>query len=975
MKWTVGSTGILMLLLVSHLSAQHLEWLFDLNGENSGHTVCRFLTLPSSAAALSRGEASAAGTGTALDLPGYTAYTAAADRYRFSFSHLEWLMGMRKEYLGALFPVLDVGTFGFYSQLFTPGPFENARDIDEHPSDLSYLEYSLGATYARTFLNKSLSAGCALAFVESRIEQLTGRTMTLNADVRYVPFSYIAGHFRVTSVGKALRYDYGPPASLPTEIAGSLQLSPFPAKHPLNKVLKMKIGFGGRKIIDEAAVAGISTRIDIGSYYTFRAGYEYTKGATASLNGLSVGSALKWGAVDLEGAWRYYSSEFGPVWSLSLSYEREELKKRTAEDYYRIALKHYAKKRYYFCTLNARRALRLDPNMWKAHALISRMKSDIRRKEHREIALIYTGNAQGTFVPPVDEGAVGGFARQATVIASLRQQFPVSFAVECGNMIPSDMQSPRKSFVAFYLNYINYDIVGCGSGEFLYGTPKLVEATDKKQQFICSNTLSTPSGVIRHKIIEQGGYRFFVASCINPLIIPEIKRGLLLPFDERSLKNKQKNCDLRILIVHSTWEAVKALARSLTSFDIIICGNLDQRFATPMKVGRIMILSAGSNGRYVGNLTLEFDKQRKLIKANNKLIPLHSSISPDSTVARKIALFSHKAVMQKPQPGVNQAIDGTLVFISDRAGKKNIFLKVSKQMAEFPLTRSIADTCDRPVVSFPAGLIACRAATESCRRLLVMHFDGSEKRYIADSLEVRDASFTPDGTWLYYAAAPCGDTVTSLYRVKSEGGPSFPVLSWPDATITAPSFSTDGASMIFRSDQDGSMQLYLTNPEAEQPLRITDEKAQYSAPAFSPDGKYIAYLSDFTNFGGRKDLWLFVRDGGTHRRITQRSDVKEFCWLSDSRTIIYTMGVINDELAAVDITTYRFRKLIAHHGRKNWKERAPQTMPYKGEEHIIYVRDYPEEKDRRIYRIRPDGTNDTRIVNSSGSDWLPMNEE
>ena len=115
MKWTAGCTGILTLLLVSQLFSQHVQWLFDLNGENSGHTVCRFLTLPSSATTLGRGEASAAGTGTALDLPGYTAYTAAADRYRFSFSHLEWLMGMRKEYLGALFPVLDVGTFGFYS--------------------------------------------------------------------------------------------------------------------------------------------------------------------------------------------------------------------------------------------------------------------------------------------------------------------------------------------------------------------------------------------------------------------------------------------------------------------------------------------------------------------------------------------------------------------------------------------------------------------------------------------------------------------------------------------------------------------------------------------------------------------------------------------------------------------------------------------------------------------------------------------
>ena len=974
MRRITGNAGIFIFLVIGLLSAQQLEWLFDLNGENSGHAGCRFLTLPSSAVTLGRGSASSPGTGTALDLPDHTAFTASADRYRFSFSHLEWLMGMRKQYLGALFPVLDVGTFGVYSQLFTPGPFENARDINEQPSDLSYIEYSLGASYARSFLNKSLSVGCALAFVESRIEQLTGRTMTINGDVRYTPLSNLSGHLGISSAGKSLRYSGGQPVAMPAVLTAAVQLKPLPEKHPFNEFLDVEVGIGGRKVIDEAATAGISTQIGFGRYYTFRAGYEYAKGGTPSISGMSLGSSLKWESFILDGAWRYYSKEFGPVWSLSLSYEREELKKRTAEDYYQIALKHYAKKRYFFCTFNARRALRLDPNMWKAHALISKVKSDIRRSKNREIALIYTGNARGTFVTPVEEGALGGFARQATVITTLRQQFPVSFTLECGNMVQEDMQPPRISFAGFYLDYIGYDAVGCGSGELLFGIPKLIETCRKKQPFICSNALSTPSGVIRKKIIERGGYRFFVASYINPWTIPEDKRGLLLPFEESSLKVKQQNCDVTVLIVHGSWETVKKLARSLTSFDMIICGSLEQRFASPMKIGSVMILSAGSNGEYVGNLTLQFDEKHNLLKTSNKLVPLQSSIHPDSTVARKIELFSRKAVVDEPMPGVNQPVDGTLAFTSDRDGKKGIFLKVAKQMAEFPLTRSITDTCDHPVVSFTAGLIACRAATEGCRRLMLMHFDGSGKRYVADSLQVRDASFSPDGKWLYFAGAPCGDTVSSLYRVKSEGGPSFPMVSWPHASITAPVFSTDGTSMLFRSDQDGSMQLYLTNPEAEEPLRITDENALYSAPVFSPDGKYIAYLSDYTNFGGRKDLWLFMRDGGTHRRITQRSDVKEFCWLSDSRTIIYTMGAVKDELAAVDITTYRFRKVVPHHGRKNWNERAPQTMPFEGEEHIVYVRDYTEEKDRQIYRIKPDGSDDTRIVNSPGSDWLQMSE-
>lgn len=964
----------LVVIAACAVSSQHLQWFTDLTGENSGHTVCNFLTLPVSARVLGRGASSSPGGYDALDLPSATAFTALADRYRFAFSHLEWLLGMRKEYLGAIFPVLDVGTFGFYSQLFTPGPITNARDIDEQPSDPSYIEYTAGATFAHSFFRNSLSAGCAVAFVESRIEELTGRTVSGSIDLYYSPLKLISGHLYASSFGKPVSYRDREAEPLPVHVGISTLLRPLFKAGPLKQLIDFDIGIGARKTADEALVAGISSQISVGPYFRFRTGYEYPKGQPASIHGLSAGTGITWNAFTLEGAWRYLSKEFGMVWALSLLYEREELKKRTAEDYFTIAMKHYNKKRYYFCTLNARRALRLDPNMWKAHSLISRVKSDILRGKRREIAVIYTGNAQGHFTVPVEEGVPGGFARQASVIAALRGQFPLSLTVEAGNMIVPDMKPRRSFFAGSWLDYISHDALGCGIGELVYGVPKLTKQTSERHRFICSNILATSPEIVRHRIIEKEEYRFFVASYINPWLVPEKQRGFLAEFDPDVLRNAGKECDLRILIAHDTWEGIKKKEPVFAGFDIIICGNLEQRFPSPMKSGDRLILSAGSRGRYVGNLILRFDENRKIIGVENKLIPLQSTIPPDSAVARKISTFTaHAPVKDVPPAGSVQPVEGTFAFTSDRDGRDGIYLKVTDQMAEFPLTRSIADTCDNPVVSFQAGCIACRAtAADGCRRLMTMRFDGTEKRYIADSLQVRDASFTPDGSWLYYSAAACGDTVTDIYRVRTEGGPSFPVVSWPEATETAPVFTLDGSSMVFCSDRDGFMQLYLTNPEAELPLRITDEAAGYTAPAFSPDGKQIAYLSDFTNFGGRRDLWIFEREDGTHRRITQRSNVKEFCWLSDSRTIVYTMGAMTDELTAVNVQNFRFYKLVVSDTTKSWHERSPHAMMFGGREYIVYMRYYPDENDRQIYRVRPDGSENTRIVNSEGNDWFPM---
>jgi hypothetical protein len=966
---SLRKTIFTFLALASVLPAQQSDWFIDINGRNSGHTVCGFLNLPRSARVLGRGSASSPGATDATDLPDHTATTALADRYRFSYTHLEWLMGMRKEYLGAIFPVLDVCTFGGYAQLFTPGRFDHARDIDEQPSDPHYIEYSIGASCARAFLRDQLSAGCAIAFVESRIEELAGRTVSGSLDLRYAPFSFISTHLAATSFGKAVSYSGAVAESMPAQIEWSVLLKPLPADHPLKKVFDFDVGLGIRKTSDEPVIAGISTEAATGVYFRLRAGYEYTKGRSPSINGLSLGAGVNVAVFKFDAGWRYLSKEFGPVWALSLGYEREELKKRTAEEYYGIAEKHYRKGRSTLCVLFAKRALRLDPNMWKAHALISRVNSDLLRSKRREIAIIYTGNALGDFTVPIEEGAPGGFARQAAVIAALRGQFPLSVTIEAGNILTPQLQQPRLSFVGSYLDYINHDAVGCGGGELVYGMTKILNATDGHRRLICSNALSTPVNVVRHRIIEREGYRFFVASYINPSIVPEAARPLLVPFDGDEIRQAAKGCDLRILIAHDTWEGVRELASRLSGIDIIICGSLEQRFPSPMKAGSCILLSAGSRGRYVGDLVVRFDENRKVIGMDNRLIPLQSVIAPDTAVARKIAAFATTAE-EPPPSGVRQPVDGTFVFTSDRDGKAEIYLKVIDRMAEFPLTRTIADTCDRPVLSFAAGMIACRSSTDSCRRLLVMRTDGGDPHMVADSLQVRDAAFTPDGLWLYFAAAPRGYTVTDLYRVKPEGGPVFPMIAWPQATETAPVFSSDGSMMVFGSDRDGSMQLYLTNPACEEPLRITDDAANHTSPAFSPDGAFIAYLSDATNFRGRRDLWLFEREGGTHRRITQRSDVKEYCWLSDSRTIVYTMGAMTDELASVNVMNYRFRKLISVDSVKTWHERAPQTVRFEGRETIIYVRYYPEENERQIFRVRPDGTDNTRIVNSPGRDWL-----
>lgn len=950
--------------------AQWIDWFSDLSGKNSGHTVCGFLNLPLSAQELGRGASSYSGAMDATDAAVYPANTALANRYSFDATHLEWLSHMRKEYLGALVPILDVGTFGAFAQLFTPGPFEYARDIDERPSHPDYAEYCFGFSYGRAFFDTVLSAGLAVSYLESRIDDLAGRTVTGNLHLRYEPVPALTAHLYAASFGNEISYSGDKTEPLPGRIGCAMNLRPLRVLQKNIGRFDAEVSAGATKRADEPVVAGASAELSYNSIGRVRFGYEQAKGADASAHGFSAGAGFTIQGFDIDGGWRSFSREFGPVWAITIGHKREELKERTAGDYYDMALRHYGKERYGLATFNAQRALRLDPNLWKAHALVSRIASVRLRAARREIAIVYTGNSQGVFVAPPGPASPGGFARQAAVIARLRREFPLTVVVEAGNMMTEKMQPQRVEFAASYLNYIRHDAIGCGAGELAFGMKKLLDATDGKRPFILSNAATAIPGVKRSHTVEKDGHRFFVASYSSEEVLGPKAAKMVNLFDANDIATAGKGCDLRILVCHDTWENLRRAADGFTEFDIIVCGECSQRFPAPIRTAGPVILSPGENGEYVGCLVVRFDEKRKVVSMDNRLIALQADMPVDSAVDAMIRKLSAGSKPPDVTDTMTAMTDGTFAFVSDRTGRDEIYLKRSSSMAEFPLTRNISDTCDSPVLSFNAGMVACRALTNGLRRLLLMRLDGTDMRYVADSLETHGANFTPDGAWLYYAAARFGDTLTDLYRVRPAGGPSFSVVTWNDGSETAPAFSPDGTMMVFGSDRDGSMQLYLTNIDAQQPVRITDDWGNHVSPAFSPDGEMIAYLCDSTNFNGKLDLWVFDRRDGTHHRITQHSDVKEFCWLRDSRTIIYVMGSVTDELARVNIVDFRFDRLVRTDTSRTWHERNPQTVRLDGREMIIYERHYPQENRRQLYRTATDGSGNTRIVNSPGREGL-----
>jgi dipeptidyl aminopeptidase/acylaminoacyl peptidase len=111
-------------------------------------------------------------------------------------------------------------------------------------------------------------------------------------------------------------------------------------------------------------------------------------------------------------------------------------------------------------------------------------------------------------------------------------------------------------------------------------------------------------------------------------------------------------------------------------------------------------------------------------------------------------------------------------------------------------------------------------------------------------------------------------------------------------------FSPDGQELCFTANTDKDEAL-STNGDlftvpvsgASEPKRITSNPADDWGPAYSPDGKWIAYRAQMQP-GYESDRWrlmLYDRSGGSPINLTESFDrnVETFAWGADSRTIYF----------------------------------------------------------------------------------------
>lgn len=235
--------------------------------------------------------------------------------------------------------------------------------------------------------------------------------------------------------------------------------------------------------------------------------------------------------------------------------------------------------------------------------------------------------------------------------------------------------------------------------------------------------------------------------------------------------------------------------------------------------------------------------------------------------------------------------------------------------------------------------------------------DGSGSRLIPGTKDVSDPVWSADGDWLAFSS---GDGV---YIMRPDGTDRRLVLK----NAFTPSWSPDGKRLAVvrdvcegEPDYDDCMlalespaDVYTVGVDGTDVDRLTSDPDEDAAPAWSPDGEWIA-------FTGADNIYL-VRPDGTGRRLLLSGPFAGPAWSPDGKTIAFEEA---SEIAVADMRGGDRTNLT----RRQGPDFAPAWSPdgkqiaFLASSECLRTGQCTAEEPMEVWVMNADGTNAHRVT-------------
>lgn len=210
------------------------------------------------------------------------------------------------------------------------------------------------------------------------------------------------------------------------------------------------------------------------------------------------------------------------------------------------------------------------------------------------------------------------------------------------------------------------------------------------------------------------------------------------------------------------------------------------------------------------------------------------------------------------QPAFNQ--DGSLLaYRSWDLGTRGIFFRDFVGGRGGIVTKFVEDAL--PTWS-PDGYsfnFASRKEGDRVPRVYIGNVTGEEAISVGFQGEYPDTF--PDGRIVSKGCTPAGDC--GMFVLGARGGGETKISE--DQSATAPAVSPDGGKIAYMSSAGGSKnwEIWVMNSDGSNPTRLTENRNNDGLPTWSPDGQSIAWVSDQAGWA----VWVMNADGSNQRKL------------------------------------------------------------------------------------------------------------
>jgi Tol biopolymer transport system component len=184
----------------------------------------------------------------------------------------------------------------------------------------------------------------------------------------------------------------------------------------------------------------------------------------------------------------------------------------------------------------------------------------------------------------------------------------------------------------------------------------------------------------------------------------------------------------------------------------------------------------------------------------------------------------------------------------------------------------------------PGGdLLAYRSWNPSGRGAGFLTIGGGRGEILTSFLEDGLPSWAPDSYTMAFASRREGDRISRIYRVNQANGEEHSlgligtyVSTFPDGRLVFKGCTVEGSCGMFISGAEGG------------PLNLISDNTSDSAPAPSPDGTKIAFMSLDREGAGNWEIYVMDSNGGNVTRLTDnRANDGLPAWSPDGSTLAF----------------------------------------------------------------------------------------